>query len=100
MKHRGPGGRGVEEETATALPPPLPPPPAPPPTAPFRRIHPLQVRHTEDEWRGMLSPARYAVLRQASTEPRYSSPLVDVSDGRGGGWAGGARGGGWAGGRC
>ena len=63
------GGRGEERK------PIRPPLRLLQPSAPL----PPQVRHTEGEWRGMLSPARYAVLRQASTEPRYSSPLVDVS---------------------
>jgi peptide-methionine (R)-S-oxide reductase len=31
---------------------------------------------TEDEWRALLTPAQYAVLRQAQTEQPYSSPLT------------------------
>lgn len=33
------------------------------------------VSHTPAEWRHLLGPQRYAVLRQAGTEPPYSSPL-------------------------
>jgi peptide-methionine (R)-S-oxide reductase len=34
------------------------------------------VNHTPAEWRRMLGPERYAVLREASTERPYSSPLL------------------------
>ena len=37
------------------------------------------VRHTEAEWRALLSPGGYAVLREAATEQRFTSPLLDVS---------------------
>ncbi len=33
------------------------------------------VAHTDAEWRRMLSPAQYRILRQAGTEFPYSSPL-------------------------
>jgi hypothetical protein len=36
------------------------------------------VQHSDAEWRQLLSPEAYSVLRQAQTERRYSSPLVDV----------------------
>lgn len=35
----------------------------------------FQVNHSPDEWRKLLGPARYAVLREAATEPPYFSPL-------------------------
>ncbi|HEX6010670.1 MAG TPA: peptide-methionine (R)-S-oxide reductase MsrB [Geminicoccaceae bacterium] len=37
--------------------------------------HVFAVAHTEDEWRRMLTPAQYDVLRDHGTEPPYSSPL-------------------------
>lgn len=33
------------------------------------------VEHTDAEWRAMLSPEQYAVLRQSWTEQAFSSPL-------------------------
>ena len=33
------------------------------------------VNHTDAEWRQLLTPQQYAVLRRASTERPYSSPL-------------------------
>ncbi len=35
------------------------------------------VTHTDAEWRKLLSPGQYAVLRQEGTERPYSSPLND-----------------------
>ena len=35
------------------------------------------VHHTDEEWRHLLSPAAYDVLRNAGTEQPYSSPLND-----------------------
>jgi peptide-methionine (R)-S-oxide reductase len=35
------------------------------------------VSHTAPEWRRILGPQRYAVLREASTERPFSSPLDD-----------------------
>lgn len=35
------------------------------------------VTHTDAEWRNLLTPAQYAVLRNAGTETPYSSPLND-----------------------
>lgn len=37
-----------------------------------------KIRHSDAEWREILSPDQYAVLRTAATERRFSSPLVDV----------------------
>ena len=36
----------------------------------------FQVVHTPAEWRRMLGPRRFAVLREAATEPPFSSPLL------------------------
>ena len=33
------------------------------------------VRHSEDEWRKILTPEQFAVLREEATEPAGSSPL-------------------------
>jgi peptide-methionine (R)-S-oxide reductase len=35
----------------------------------------FEVSHSEAEWRALLTPAQYAVLRQQSTERPFSSPL-------------------------
>ena len=35
------------------------------------------VNHTPAEWRRILGPQRYAVLREAATEPPFSSPLLN-----------------------
>jgi len=37
---------------------------------------PYKVTHTDAQWRKILSPAAYNVLRQAGTEPPFSSPLL------------------------
>ena len=34
------------------------------------------VTHSNADWKRMLEPRRYAVLRQAATEPPFSSPLL------------------------
>jgi peptide-methionine (R)-S-oxide reductase len=36
-----------------------------------------EVMHTDAEWRKLLTPAQYNVLRQQGTEPAFSSPLLD-----------------------
>ncbi|MEO6298338.1 MAG: peptide-methionine (R)-S-oxide reductase, partial [Paracoccaceae bacterium] len=35
------------------------------------------VTHTDDEWRKLLTPAQYDVLRQQGTETASTSPLLD-----------------------
>jgi peptide-methionine (R)-S-oxide reductase len=37
----------------------------------------FQVSHTPADWRRWLGPERYAVLREASTERPFSSPLLN-----------------------
>ena len=44
---------------------------APPAAGPF------EVTHSEAQWRALLTPAQYAVLRESDTERPYSSPLND-----------------------
>jgi peptide-methionine (R)-S-oxide reductase len=39
--------------------------------------HPYEVTHTDAEWRKLLSPAQYNVLRQEGTERPNTSPLLD-----------------------
>jgi peptide-methionine (R)-S-oxide reductase len=36
-----------------------------------------EVTHTDTEWRRLLTPTQYEILRQGGTEPPYSSPLND-----------------------
>lgn len=37
----------------------------------------FSVNHTPDQWRKILGPQRFAVLREAATEPSFSSPLLN-----------------------
>lgn len=37
----------------------------------------FQVSKTEAEWKALLTPEQYAVLREENTEPPNSSPLLD-----------------------
>jgi peptide-methionine (R)-S-oxide reductase len=46
-------------------------------TAQAAELAKFEVTRTEEEWRRLLSPNQYAVLRQQGTERPYSSPLND-----------------------
>src|SRR5947208_2119292 len=35
------------------------------------------VNHTPEQWHRLLGPQRYAILREGSTEPSFSSPLLN-----------------------
>ena len=37
----------------------------------------FRVSHSPEEWKRLLGPERYAVLREASTERPFSSPLLN-----------------------
>jgi peptide-methionine (R)-S-oxide reductase len=37
----------------------------------------FEVTHTDEQWRALLTPSQYAVLRREGTERPYSSPLND-----------------------
>src|SRR6187399_218188 len=36
----------------------------------------FEVRHTDAEWRKLLTPDQFDVLRRADTEPPFTSPLL------------------------
>ena len=36
----------------------------------------FEVVHTDAEWRKLLTPAQFAILRQSATERPFSSPLL------------------------
>jgi peptide-methionine (R)-S-oxide reductase len=44
--------------------------------------HPYEVTHTDDEWKKLLTPAQYNVLREEGTERPFTSALL--SEHRGG----------------
>ncbi|WP_297494868.1 peptide-methionine (R)-S-oxide reductase MsrB [Acidocella sp.] len=44
-------------------------------TAPLPALA-YEVSHTDAQWRKILTPAQYNILRQAGTEPPFSSPLL------------------------
>jgi peptide-methionine (R)-S-oxide reductase len=39
--------------------------------------HPYEVTHSDDEWRKLLTPEQYDVLRQSGTERPFTSALLD-----------------------
>ncbi len=39
-----------------------------------------RVTKSEDEWRALLSPEQFRVLRRAGTEPAYSGALTDTAE--------------------
>ena len=45
--------------------------------APSGPLKTFEVNHTDEEWRHLLTPQQYDVLRAAGTETPYSSPLND-----------------------
>jgi peptide-methionine (R)-S-oxide reductase len=45
--------------------------------APVRAEEHFAVTHTDEEWRRLLTPDQYAVLREEETETPFTSPLLD-----------------------
>ncbi|MGV8083959.1 MAG: peptide-methionine (R)-S-oxide reductase MsrB [Coriobacteriia bacterium] len=39
-----------------------------------------KIQRTDDEWREILTPEQFRVLRRAGTEPAFSGALTDVFD--------------------
>jgi peptide-methionine (R)-S-oxide reductase len=46
-------------------------------SAPAHAAHAYEVSHSDDEWKKLLTPQQYRVLRRAGTEFPGSSPLND-----------------------
>lgn len=47
------------------------------PAWPLAGVGELEAAKTDAEWRSILTPAQYDVLRQEATEPPFSSPLLN-----------------------
>ncbi len=45
--------------------------------APTTSTEAFEISHTDQQWRQLLTPQQYSVLRQAGTEKPFSSPLND-----------------------
>ncbi len=39
-----------------------------------------EIEHTDDEWRRILTPDAYRILRQAGTEPAFGNEFWDLHD--------------------
>jgi peptide-methionine (R)-S-oxide reductase len=46
-------------------------------SGPVRAAQTFEVAHTEEEWRKVLTPEQFAVLRQSATERPFTSPLLE-----------------------
>ncbi|MGS0897094.1 peptide-methionine (R)-S-oxide reductase MsrB [Burkholderia stagnalis] len=57
--------------------PPASPPAAGPKMAAPRMAAPFELTLSDAEWHRRLTPAQYTILREAGTEPPYTSPLND-----------------------
>ncbi len=47
------------------------------PGRPAQAAEKFEVMHSDAEWRKLLSPAQYNILREQGTEPPFSSPLLN-----------------------